>query len=178
MRNITRASLAFVGGLALVGATAISASAATGAPADTTTTVAVTAGDLTIAAPAALALSSAAPGATATGTLGTVTVTDLTADTVGWSATATITDFVDDGGTPADATDDLTISSTNFNYTPTGVSSTGTATVAGDDTTDTVSATAVTGNNTGSWGADATLAIPADALAAANYSATLTHSVS
>lgn len=179
MRNLTRASLAFAGGLALVAATAVSASAATGAPADTTTTVAVTAGDLTIAAPATLALSSAAPGATASGTLGTVSVSDLTADTMGWSATATISDFVDDAGTPADTTDDLTISASNFSYTPTAVTNvSGTATVTADDGTDTVTATAVNGNNEASWGADVTLAIPSDALAAANYTATLTHSVS
>lgn len=178
MRNFTRASFAFAGGLALVAGTAVSASAATGAPADTTTTVAVTAGDLTIAAPATLALSSAAPGATASGTLGTVSVSDLTADSVGWSATATISDFVDDAGTPADTTDDLTIPAANFSYTPTGVTKdSGTATVTGDDSTDTVTATAVTGNNAASWGADVTLTIPSDALAAANYTATLTHSV-
>ncbi|MHA6694661.1 hypothetical protein [Homoserinimonas sp. A520] len=172
MRNITRITLAFVGAAALTATVAFPASAAT----DTTnTTVEVQGGVLSVTAPASLALTGVQPGATATGTLTGVAVTDETADTVGWTASISITAFA----STADPT--LTIAATNVSYAPTVAVVTGTATATKSDATggsgNVQVASAVTGNNTATWDGAVSLAVPSDALAANDYTATLTHSV-
>ena len=164
MRTITRTAFAIAGAVALVGGASMSASAA-----DTTATVEVTAGGLTISAPATVALSNAAPGTTATAAFGATTVSDLTADADGWVAAVTVSDFVG-----ADAAN--VIPAARFSYTAAAPTTTGTSTVATDDDTDTMTATAVVGNNTATWGSTIGLTIPADALADI-YTATITSSV-
>ena len=172
MRNITRITLAFVGAAALTATVAIPASAAT----DTTsTTVEVQGGVLSITAPTSLALTGVQPGGTATGTLTGVVVTDETADTIGWTASISITAFA------SVATPTKTIAATNVSYVPTQADVIGTATVtkstATSGTGDVQVASAVTGNNTATWNGAISLAVPSDALAANDYTATLTHSV-
>ncbi|WP_353988283.1 hypothetical protein [Ruicaihuangia caeni] len=174
MRNFTRAALAV--GSAAVMATAV-ALPATAAEDTTTTTVEVQAGALSISAPASLALSSVAPGQTASGEFqpAEVVVTDLTADTLGWTTSYTITDFT------SVSVPEAAISAGNVTYVPTTATVSGTATVTGTTAANGTgviqTATAVTGNNTATWGGTISVSIPSDALAAADYTATLTHSV-
>lgn len=172
MRNITRASLAFAGAVALTATVAFPASAAT----DTTsTTVEVLGGVLGISAPTGLVLVGVQPAATATGTLTGVVVTDETADAVGWTASVSITAFA------STATPALTIAATNVTYVPTQAVVTGTATAtkstAASGAGTVQVASAVTGNNTATWNGAVSLTVPSDALAATDYTATLTHSV-
>lgn len=171
MRRTILAASAIVGAAALTALTVVPASAAT----DTTdATVEVTAGVLSIAAPASLTLSAVAPGATSTGTLTGVQVSDLTADVAGWTTTVSISDFTSEQSSD-------TIPAAGVTYAAGTASVTGTATVssataaAGAGTVQT--ATAVTGNNTATWNADVSLVVPADTLAAEDYTAVLTHSV-
>lgn len=173
MRKITRVTLVLATVAVFTGAATLPASAAT--TADTTTTVAVDGGVLSISAPASLALTAVQPGATATGTLAGVEVTDETADTVGWTTSFSISAFA----SVADPT--KTIAAANVSYSPAAATVTGTATVTNTDASsgsgDVQAATAVTGNNTATWGGTISVAVPSDALAATDYTATLTHSV-
>jgi hypothetical protein len=174
MRNITRASIALIGAVALTGATAISASAVTD---DSTATVSVAGGDLSIDVPTALALSSTGPGVAATGSLGTVTVTDTRASTAGWNTSITVADFTSAVvGAP-------TIPATAFGYTASAAIATGagagvvtaSGTVIGGASALVQTATTA-GNNAATWTAEVTLDIPANALAG-DYTSILTHSV-
>lgn len=167
MNKITRLAITgvAVAGLTLVGAMPAQA-------ADTTATVEVQGGVLSIEAPGSVSLSSVIPGGTATGTLTGVAVTDATADAIGWTASVTISDFTSGVNTiPASA----------VTYVPTTAQRVGTATVtestATSGTGTVQTATAVTGNNTATWGATLSVQIPTDALAASDYTAILTHSV-
>ena len=63
MRNITRASIALIGAVALTGATALSASAEPISDGGAPVTVAVDGGEIVLGAPSALALTAAAPKA-------------------------------------------------------------------------------------------------------------------
>ncbi|TFD83512.1 hypothetical protein E3T61_20960 [Cryobacterium lactosi] len=177
MRTITRASIALIGAIALTGTTALSATAATDPPKDTDATVTVQGGDLTLDVPAALTLNSTGPGAPATGSLGTVTVTDATASTVGWTASITVSDFT------SLVANSPVIPATAFSYTasaatPTGAGQgvvTGSGTVTGGASSTVQTATAA-GNNAATWTAEVALTIPANALAG-DYTGTLTHSL-
>jgi hypothetical protein len=175
MRNITRASIALIGAVALTGVTAMSATAATE---DTPTTAAVAAGFVTITVPATLELTSTGPGVAATGTVGAVTVTDATASVVGWETTISVDPFT---STAAGA---ATIPVTDFTYEATTADTTGSATVpvivnagevVGGDAVVVQTATA-TGNNVATWTAAVTLAVPTTAIAG-TYTSTLTHTV-
>lgn len=177
MRTITRASIAVIGAIALTGTTALSATAATDLPQDTETTVTVAGGDLTLDVPAALTLNSTGPGAPATGSLGTVTVTDATASTVGWSASISVSDFTSEvAGAP-------TIPATAFSYTASEADATGaglgvvtnSGPVTGGVPAPVQTATAA-GNNAATWTAEIALTIPANALAG-DYAGVLTHSL-
>lgn len=170
MRNSIRLTAAFVGAIALTGAGALSATAA---PVDTTATVEVTGGPLTISAPASIALTGVAPGATSSNLLSGVAVSDLRAGVEGWVASVSTTDFTSGlTGTsiPKDA----------VSFTATNTAKTGTATVAASVPTSLVptiqTATGVSGNNTVTWDETVEITAPADALAAV-YTATITHSV-
>lgn len=172
MRNSVRAGL----GLALVGVfVGIGSQAALAADDTTPVTAEVEGGALSIAAPASLDLAGTDPGSTATGSLGTVTVTDDRADVLGWVTSVSISDFAPDTVTGA------SIPVSGFTYTPSTATTTGTvdvvdsvATGAGPSVVQTASD--VTGQNTASWTASVSLVIPSDALAD-TYSTTLTHSV-
>jgi hypothetical protein len=170
MRNSIRFTAALVGAVALTGAGALSATAA---PGDTTATVEVTGGPLTISVPASIALTSAAPGATSSNVLSGVAVSDLRAGVQGWVVGVSTTDFTSLAtGTaiPKDA----------VSFTATNTAKTGTVTVAASVPTSLATtiqtATAVSGNNTATWDETLEVAVPADALAATDYTAIITHS--
>jgi hypothetical protein len=178
MRNITRASIALIGAVALTGATALSASAEPISDGGAPVTVAVDGGEIVLGAPSALALTAAAPNAPATGVLGTMTVTDTTASTTDWTVQVTVSDFV----STVNATVVDTIPAAAFTYSPNVATVAGVATVVpgadsiGGNLSTAQSATAVHGNNTASWTADVTLLIPSAALAG-DYTGTVTHSL-
>lgn len=158
---------------ALVAAVTFSAQAANAA--DTTVTATVAAGGLTITAPTTLNLGSITPGEAGTATLTGVKVTDARAATGGWLASVEISNFTS-------ATTTTTIPAADATYTPTAAVTTGTASVApatitGGAAATVQTATAVSGNNTATWDGALSLAVPADALAANDYTATITHSV-
>ena len=170
MRKITIAAVALLGSVALAGATTLPAFAA-----DTSSTVAVTAGALTVSAPATMTFTAAAPGAASTAALDGIAVSDLRAGAVGWVSSVVLGDFVY-GGTGA------AIPAANVTYTAGVAVVGGTATVTpAAVVTPTVAtavqtATAVTGNNTATWNAALAMTVPAAALAG-TFTAVLTHSV-
>ncbi|MFF1382187.1 hypothetical protein ACFVWT_01340 [Arthrobacter sp. NPDC058288] len=170
MRSFSRASLVVAASAALIGSIALPASAA-----DTTATVEVPVGSLSISAPVGADLTTITPGGSASATLSGVQVTDTRAGEAGWAAQVVLSNFV--GATPSNV-----IPATLATYAPAAAVPTGTVTVEGTTQTDlstakTVqAATAVTGNNSAIWNADLSVAAPADALADV-YTATLTHSV-
>jgi hypothetical protein len=163
-----------LGGLALLAANALPASAATSG--DTATTFSLTGGSLDVAVAADAALTSGASGAASvSGTLGDVSVTDARGGTAGWTASAAVT-------TPFAHTGGGTTAS-GVSYNAGAVTETGdvTATSAGATALTgaaaaVVSATAVTGNNSGSWNPTLTVALPSNALAG-DYTGTITTSV-
>jgi len=172
MRTISRVSLTAAVSAALVGSVALPATAAP--TADSTVTVEVPVGTLSISAPATAALGTVTPGASASVGLAGVQITDDRAGVAGWSAQVALTDFV--GVNAANV-----IPATAATYTPEAATVTGTATVAETpasnlSTAKTVqTATAVSGNNTATWNASLSILAPAGALAD-TYTATLTHS--
>lgn len=163
----------------LFSAMALPASAAT--TGDTPVTTEVTAGTLDITAPTGpVDLGAAIPGGpTGSKALGDVTVTDNRANTEGWIASAAVTDFtsvnVTAGTIPASAS--------AVAYTATAATTTGTATVTATSPASVAAATAVqtataaSGNNTATWSPTIVINVPANALAATDYTATFTHSV-
>lgn len=162
-------------GAALVAATALPASAA-----DTTVTFSITAGALTIAAPASASLGSVATGtASISGQIGPVTVTDDRGTLNGsWTASVISTDFTTGGGTPAE-----TIPNINNSYSPgpaTSTTGTGTFTPGPGGIVNVpqvaFTGTALTGNNSVTWNPTLTVTIPAAAVAG-TYTGTVTHSV-
>ena len=175
MRKVTRAALALAGSAALIGVATVPSFAA-----DTTTTVVVPAGVLSITAPATATLVTAAvaPGADSSVTLGATKVTDERAGTAGWIATVSLPVLSDSATTPK------TIPTTSATYLAATATLTGAPTVAAPSTVTGLStaktsqsATAVSGNNTASWTATLTVPIPAQALAS-TYTGTMTQSVS
>ncbi|TFB90590.1 hypothetical protein E3O44_03065 [Cryobacterium algoricola] len=172
MRKITIAAVALLGSVALAGATTLPAFAA-----DTTSTVAVTAGGLSITAPATLAFSAAAPNAISTAALVGVQVSDLRAATGGWVSNVILADFVFTG-----TTGPIPIPASIVTYTAGTPAVTGTATVtpaaavSPNAESPVQTATAVTGNNTATWDAALSMTVPSAALFG-TYSAVLTHSV-
>lgn len=172
MRSITRISLALVGSAALVGSMALPASAAD----DTTTaTVTVNGGVLAVDAPLGLAFGAIAPGGTASNTLTGVAVDDTRAGELGWTTTVSLSGFTSVLRPTANFTVD------SFSYAAgvaveTGVSTVTAATATANGAA-VQTASAVTGNNTATWGSTVDIGIPANALAATDLTATLTHSV-
>jgi hypothetical protein len=141
--------------------------------------VPVVLGVLSITGPASASLGSAAPGGTASASLGTVRVTDERPGLAGWTATTFATDFSTGGGTTAETIpirDVLyliggfisTTGSATFTRTPvTGLSGTAQAVVT---------ATNVHGDNSAAWTPVIQVSVPSGAVAG-TYSATITHSV-
>lgn len=148
--------------------------------ADTTVTFTVTATTgLTVSAPTAASMSSAAPGAQATGSLGTVTVNDQRSqlDTT-WTSTVSLsTPFTTGGGTASE-----TISGASVTY----AAGSATAEVnpphtAGTSGTLASARTAFSrasgdGANSVSWNPTLTVSVPASAVSG-DYTGVVTHSV-
>jgi hypothetical protein len=171
MRVITRISFALAGTAALVGSMALPASAE-----DTTTTAAITDRGISISAPTSADLGVVTPGQTATVALTGVQVSDLRASDAGWNASVTMSDLtgvVTTNVIPASAA----------TYTAAAASTTGTVALApvsakADLSTSksVQSTTSATGDNSATWDADLSVAVPKTALKD-NYTAVITHSV-
>jgi hypothetical protein len=164
----------------LVGALAIPARAAT-----TSTTFALTAGSLSISAPASKNLGSTATGsASISGQLGTTTVTDARGALLGsWTSTVSSGSFTTGGGTANETIPNsdvtywsgpATASSGVGTFTP-GQPTSGNAVALGSSQT-AYAASSVVGNNSVSWNPTLTVNIPAAAVVG-TYSGTITHSV-
>jgi hypothetical protein len=162
-----------LGGLALLAANALPASAATSG--DTITTFSLTGGELAVSVAASAALTNGASGAASvSGTLGSVSVTDARGGTTGWTASAVTTAFAHTGG-------GTTASGVSYNagvVTETGdvTATSAGATALTAEAAAVVTASAVTGNNSGSWNPTLTVALPSNALAG-DYTGTITTSV-
>lgn len=169
--------------LAVLGTAALTtALAAAPAEAGTTTTFALTGGNLSISEPAPANLGTVANTAgTVSGQLGDVTVTDergLLAAT--WTATVGTTTFTTGGGT---ANETIPKASVSYNSGAIGASSglngvfAGTAVGVALGTDQTAATGAAVGNNSATWNPTVTVTIPSQALAG-TYTGTITHSVS
>ena len=136
-------------------------------------------GVLSITAPASAGLGFAAPGGTASASLGIVQVTDGRAGVAGWTTTTSATDFTTGVGTPAE-----TIPVHDVHYLISGfTSTTGSATFMPTPVTDlsgtaqaVVTATNVNGDNSAAWNPVIQVSVPSGAVVG-TYSATITHSV-
>ncbi|MCW2599192.1 MAG: hypothetical protein JWM02_1021 [Frankiales bacterium] len=173
----------------LVTSTALVVGALTGlagqaSAASTTTTFSVDAGPLGVTAPSNSALGSAAPGSTASASLGSVTVNDTRASITGsWTATVVSSAF-----TTGTATANETIPATAVKYwsgaatgtTGLGVFTPGQLTsllAVTIDTAQTAFGRAVAvGNSSATWAPTVTVTIPTTAVSG-TYSGTITHSV-
>jgi hypothetical protein len=151
-----------------------------GSPEDTTVTFTVTStGTLSITAPTSVDLGSGAVGATITGSLGPVTVTDDRAlDAASWTVVASSTDWT----TGASSTVE-TIPAADVSYDPGTFSSPigtitpiGTVVAALSATPQTVVAGTGVGDNGITWDPTISVAVPALAVAG-GYTGTLTQSV-
>lgn len=157
---------------ALVAGTTLPASAA-----GTQTTFTVTAGTISISAPASASLGSQTAtvgNSTITGPLGTVTVTDQRGGILGWTASVISTAFTPSAG-PADP-------ASNITYTPGTITTVGTVTATGSSAADlttnkpVVVATLVNGGNSATWGPTLAVVVPGG-FVTGTYTATVTHSV-
>ena len=165
---------------ALVAITSTTLGLVSAAPAtagDTTATVTITGGALTITVPVnAGNLGSAVntvSGSTIGGQLGQVQVSDLRSGTTGWVASAISTPFTLSGST---------IAASNIGYVAGSITPVGTATYTANNPTNltvvspVVTATAITGNNTATWNPTINVFIPGGTTAG-TYTATITHSL-
>jgi hypothetical protein len=136
-------------------------------------------GVLAITAPADASLGAAAPGATASASLGIVEVTDARADLAGWTATISATDLTTGIGAAAE-----TIPVADVQYLISGFSSTTgsatftptPATVLASTAQAVVTATNVDGDHLAAWNPVVQVSVPTGAVGGA-YTATITHSV-
>lgn len=179
MRKLILASA--VGALALGVATA--GGAAASGSGGTATTFALTGGGLDITVPAGATLSSAVAGGSATGSLGSVTVTDSrSALGATWTAKVSSSEFTSSvAGAPA-------IPASNVSYWSglATASTVGAAAVPGQATAanqaslgssvTAFSVAGVLGNNSVTWNPTVVVAAPSSAIAG-TYSGTITHSV-
>jgi hypothetical protein len=145
---------------------------------DTTVTFAVIPGVLSMSAPSTVDLGAGAPGTTISGALGTVTVTDdLALRFTSWIATASATNWTTGSRNPAE-----TIPARDGSYTPGTITTTGIITATGTpirlsgEPAPDVTGSAGTGDDTATWDAVLSVAIPASAVGG-TYAATLTESV-
>jgi hypothetical protein len=146
---------------------------------NTTTTFTVASGVLGMTAPATADLGSGGVNSTISGTLGTVTVTDLRATVATtWAATASSTNWTTGADTLAE-----TIPATDVGYDPGSITTTGTITATGAAITlsgaaqPVVAGTAGVADNTAAWDPTLAVVVPATAVGGL-YTATLTQSVS
>ena len=174
MRALLLASVAGVLTLAI----ALPASAA---PGDTTATLTVTGGSLSISVPANAnlgTLSNSENGGTVSGALGQVQVLDARTAAAGssWTASVISTTFAPTAGTA--------IAASAVSYTAGAITETGTSVTTANDPGDltgvsaAVTASAITGDNSASWNPTIHVAMPGGiAGASTTYTATITHSV-
>ena len=197
MRTTTRVALALAGSAALIGVTTVPSFAAE-SPATSPATVTVAAGVLDLTVPttvplvgngAAATAGEVVPGEDATAALTGIAVTDTRAGTEGWESSVLLSVFTADTVKETDGTTAVTFDASGTATYATGdatLNTTGTAptvtktailsTVGLTTATPVQTATAVSGNNSATWGTTLGVTIPEDALAD-SYEATLTHSV-
>jgi len=172
---------------AVLTSTAASAAEPPNAPAgggdpDTTVTVVVGTGELTMTAPGAVTLATGTgqPGTTISGLLGSTVVTDNRASlAASWTVSVSSSDFTTGGATAAE-----TIPAADITYTAGSFFTTGTITVTATPATLTLSntgapdvfGTAGVGDNSATWNPTIDVAIPSAAVTG-TYTATLTQSV-
>jgi len=150
------------------------------APGDTTATVTVQGGSLSITVPATAGnlgtRANTVDGGTISGPLGQVQVTDARSAAAGsgWVTSVISTAFTPPAG-PA-------IAASAVGYTAGSITKVGTATYVANDpgnltgVAPAVTATGITGDNSATWNPTINVAVPGG-MAAAVYSATITHSV-
>ena len=185
MKTKTRTKLASAVLASSVGLAALAGFATPASAADTTATFTLTAGGLSITAPASAALGSGAPGSTASAQMGTVKVDDTRGALVAtWTAKVSSTAFKTGGGTTAETiantsaqywSGDKTASSGTNVFLPGQLLDANKATLGATATT-AFSATGGAGNNSASWNPTFIVNIPAAAVAG-TYTGTVTHSV-
>lgn len=179
MRKATRISLALGTSAALLSLSALPASAD---EKDSSATIQVQGGSLSIVVNPALGLQELTPGQMATFVVPEVAVTDNRAGLVGWTAQVSLTDFTAEtvpgarAITPAAAT--YTVAPDTLKHTGiiADLAATDVAWTGADEDRAAVAATRVEGNNAASWDASLSVDVPAAALAG-EYTAVLTHSV-
>ncbi len=154
--------------------------ATTAQAADTTATFTITAGALTITAPASADLGAVAVGAESIdGQLGSVTVTDTRGVLVGeWAATVVGTDFTTGGGTPGETVPSIDVSYSSGSATSTTGVGTFTPGPGGILNVPRVAftGTGLTGGNSATWNPTLAITLPFSA-PAGTYSGTITQSV-
>jgi hypothetical protein len=144
-----------------------------------TSSIPVVLGVLSITAPGDASLGSAAPGETASASLGTVQVSDERAGVAGWTATTSATDFTTGTGTAAETIPVADVQYLISGFTSTTGSATFTptpATVLASAAQPVVAATNVDGDNSAAWNPVIQVSVPSGAVGGA-YAATITHSV-
>lgn len=175
MGSITRTALVLACSAALAGSMAVPASAA-----DTTTTVTITGGSISLAAPPSAALTTGTPGQPSTATLGTTTVTDLRAGVANWTATVSLPaltgrtltgETIPTTGATYEASTATVISGSPTFVAPASRTDLSTEPQVSQTTS------AISGNNSASWTAALMVPIPAQVLAD-TYDGVLTQSVS
>ena len=167
-------------GAAIVGIlTIVIAMPASAAPGDTTATVTVEGGSLSITVPGAAAhlgtRANTVAAGTISGPLGQVQVLDARSAAAGstWTASAISTAFT--GQSPA-------LPATGISYSAGTIAKVGTATYVADNpgslvgVAPVVTATGITGDNSATWTPTITVAVPGGSVAG-TYTAVITHSV-
>jgi hypothetical protein len=146
---------------------------------NTTVTFTVSVGALSLSAPATSDLGGGNPGTTISGVVSPVVVTDDRALlSATWTATAAESAFTTGGSTAAE-----TIPAADATYAPGTITTTGTITATGSTITlanapaTVVAGSAGVGDNSASWSAGVSVAVPAGAVGGP-YTGTLTQSVS
>jgi hypothetical protein len=170
-----RAFVAAVVGMLIV----VIALPASAAPGDTTATVTVTGGSLSISVPGSTAhlgtRANTVAAGTISGPLGEVQVLDARSAAAGstWTASAISTAFT--GQSPA-------LAATGVSYSAGTITKVGTAAYAANDPSSlvgvapVVTATGITGDNSATWTPTITVAVPSNSVAG-TYTAVITHSV-
>jgi len=181
-----KAKLPVVGGVVLLAAGLTAVQTWTALADDTTTTFEVSAGPLTVDAPAAAAIGAGAPDTAVDGSLGPVTVTDERASADGsWVASVTATNFTTGAATAPETTlaseidywsGPVTASTGDGTFTPGQVAAANEVPL--DTTTPLTALTHAggTGNNSATWSPTLSVNVPLDSQAG-TYTGTVTHSV-
>lgn len=161
--------------VAVLSGAAVAAFAPSASAGDTTITMTVTSGALSISVPVSANLGSGAPGTTVSAAVGAMSVVDNRALlSASWTVTVACTDFANGASV---------IPVSNASYSPGTITTTGTITVTPTPVTlsnsaqPTLTGSAGVGDNTASWNPTVSINIPASAIGGL-YTGTVTHSVS